>query len=73
MFLRRIVFWFIGVEVWVFGRVVFCLDDEPFDAGFCEWCFWVGGTSEDIGDLKPEVVVVMRSVVFLYNECLGHE
>jgi hypothetical protein len=51
--------WYLPFEVCVFEWVIFCLDREPFDAGFCGLCFWERETFEDSADLKPEVVVVV--------------
>ena len=64
--------WYLALKVCVFKRVVFCLNREPLDAGFCGRCFWERETSEDTVDLKPEVVVVVGCVVFLDYEYLGH-
>ena len=48
--------------------MVLCLDGEPLYSMFCGRCFWDGETFEDSVDLKPEVVVVVRGVVFLDYE-----
>ena len=32
-------FWYFALEVCIFEWVVFCLDRESFDAGFCGRCF----------------------------------
>jgi len=51
--------WNLALEVCVFEGVVFCLDREPFDAGFCWRCFGQGETFEDSVDLTSGVVVVV--------------